>query len=388
MRKTLALALALVNDGRARAAGCMLAIMLTFALFGLTSAVDAAFRSGVRGADDRVLIVAHRNSRQLSLPAAYAVRIAALPGVSAVSGRQWFGGWHADPGNAFAQYLVEPVRDLAVHRNVLSPAAQAAFAQRGDSVVVGRTLAERFGWHEGQQVRLTSTTWPAPDGNDDWDFVLAGVFEPDPDGSGATDANVMLINRRAFDERIAYATNLVGWFVVRLRPEADSAPVIAAIDALFAQEASPTVTSTERVYAAHMLRQLGDVGAIATNVSFAIFAALFLATLLYFLQSIMGNMARIAILRALGFEFRRLVVLVGCGTLSMCVSAAALGMALAAIGVRVLAPKLAGVIPGMTLTLGAFGLAAVICLALAGSATALSAWRLRGFNIADLRRAA
>ena len=66
MRKTLALALALVNDGRARAAGCMLAIMLTFALFGLTSAVDAAFRSGVRGADDRVLIVAHRNSRHIT----------------------------------------------------------------------------------------------------------------------------------------------------------------------------------------------------------------------------------------------------------------------------------------------------------------------------------
>lgn len=389
MTKALALAWALVNTGRGRAAGCMLAIAVTFLLFGVTAAVDSGFGSGVHGADERALIVAHRASRQLSLPASYGKRIAALPYVAASSGRQWFGGWFGDAGNQFAQYVVDPAADLAARDgNRLSSTARATFLQRGDSVIVGRRLADRFGWHEGQRIRLESTAWTSTDGNAAWDFVIAGIFDPAPAGAGQSDANVMLINRRSFDERLPYARNLVGWYIVRLKPSVDSAAALRDIDALFAQEPAPTVTSTERAYAMHMLRQLGDVGAIAIAVSFAVFAALFLATSMYFFQSIMANQARISILRALGFDLFRLSKLVWLGTTCMCLVSAAAGTGLAAIAVNLLTTRVADVLPGLALPGGAVLVAVGVSLLLATVGAGLAAWRMRTFNVADLRSGA
>lgn len=364
----------------------MLAICVTFLLFGVTAAVDSGFSVGVHGADERALIVAHRNSRQLSLPASYGNRIAALPFVAAISGRQWFGGWFGDPGNQFTQYVVDPKADLAAHdANRLSSTARATFLQRGDSVIVGRRLADRFNWHEGQRIRLESTAWIPTDGNSAWNFVIAGIFEPEATGAQASDANVMLINRQSFDERLPYARNLVGWYIVRLNSGADSAASIRAIDTLFAQESAPTVTSTERAYAMHMLRQLGDVGAVAIAVSFAVFVALFLATAMYFFQSVMSNKARISILRALGFDFFRLASLVWLGTTCMCLAAAAVGIGFAAIAVQLIADRVADVLPGMTLPGHAVLVAAGIAMLLATLGAGLAALCIRTFNVADLR---
>lgn len=386
MTKMLALALALVNTGRGRAVGCMFAIGVTFLLFGVTAAVDSGFSSGVHSADERTLIVAHRASRQLSLPASYGRRIDALPFVAASSGRQWFGGWFGEPRNQFTQYVVDPVADLAAHEgNRLSRPARATFLQRGDSVIVGRHLADRFGWHEGQRIRLESTAWTSMDGDGTWDFLIAGIFDPASAEAGQSDTKVMLINRRSFDERLPYARNLVGWYIVRLKPGVNSADAISTIDALFAQESAPTVTSTERAYAMHTLRQLGDVGAIAIAVSFAVFAALFLATSMYFFQSIVANRARISILRALGFGLFRLSRLVWLGTTCMCLVSAAAGMALAALAVSLLSTRVADVLPGLELPGQAVLVAAAISILLAAVGTGLAAWRMRTFNVADLR---
>ena len=84
------LAVSLVHRGRVRSIGCWLSISVTFLLYGATVAFNQSFLDPVGLSSDSRLIVAHRHSRQQSLPLRYLNKILAVPGVKEVSPRQSF----------------------------------------------------------------------------------------------------------------------------------------------------------------------------------------------------------------------------------------------------------------------------------------------------------
>jgi putative ABC transport system permease protein len=360
------------NGPRWRSWSCGLSIAASFALFGLAAAIDWGLSHSTRPTSDDRLVVVNALAMSQSLPMDYLEQISAIDGVAGVAPRQWFGGWFRTPHNSFVQYVVNPVRDLNVHPEYRMPEqARVAFLAGGRAVLVGKALAGRFNWNEGDIVTLTTEMWPQPDGSDRWTFTIAGVFGVDSRVGAATpDTHVMLIDHAFFSQLLPYARHLAGWFVVKLKKDADPDLVSRLIDRQFAVTSAPTQTSTERLFSMRLARQLGDASAIAIFVAGAIAIVLFFTTSLFFFQNTANDKARLRLLHALGFTRGRICVYLAAGAQAQCLLFALAGLAIAAFLVPIIASVFSSVVPGIFLPAERIvvGLAVAATLGTAGAA--------------------
>lgn len=370
----------LTHGGLVRASFCAIAIMLAFFLFVLTDAIGSRLERGnIGGGDDRLMVV-HKFALSESLPAAYRDRIAAVPGVTAVAPRHLFNGWFRDATNNFTQYLVDPVRDLALHPEYAMPVAQRdAFLAGGKGVLVGQTLARRYGWKVGDNLSLGST-WLHGSSVETLAVTVVGIFEAAPQAR-QVDTDVMLIDKAYFSEVVPFARNLVGWFVVGRAPGSVAPQVAGAIDALFEHDSAPTATSTERAMSQRMAQQLGDVTRIGLASSIASFWSLMFAVGLYFWQNMTQRAQHIAVLRAIGFTHLRLFGALLGGSMMLSVGAALAGCLLAALALPLVASELDKVLPGIEMDARTWYRAVAIMLMLGLFGACLAALRMR-FNTA------
>src|SRR5262245_26291699 len=119
--------------------------------------VLAAINYSLEAASGQRLWTRHAVSLIFSLPLSYKSRIAAVPGVTGVATANWFQGVYKDRKNFFANFAVDPEDYLALYPEFQIPADQrAAFLADRRGALVGRSLADRFGWKVGDQVQLES----------------------------------------------------------------------------------------------------------------------------------------------------------------------------------------------------------------------------------------
>ena len=191
----------------------LLSIFIAFLLFGILMTIRTSFSLGVdvAGADRLVLI--HKVSLIMPLPVSYQNRLQQTRGVELASHQTWFGGVYQDPSNFFANIAVEPDRFLKIYPEFRLPAEQAE-AWRGDrqGAIVGRDLADRFGWKIGDRVPLTATIWQPKHGGTTWEFNIVGIY----DGDEGVDKTQMFFRYDYLDENRAQGKGLVGWYVVRI----------------------------------------------------------------------------------------------------------------------------------------------------------------------------
>ena len=379
MKLFLSLASTLVRRGTARSLGCWLSILVAFILYGAASALNRSLvdptelRSGDR------LIVAHRHSRQQSLPLQYLAKIEAVAEVNAVSPRQTFGGWYQKPEQTFSQYIVDPERDLAVHQlKGLTAAQERLFLSSGDSVLVDQKLAERFGWRVGQRIRLGTSTWRQADGSDVWDFLIAGIYHGES-------SDTMLIARDYFVSKVPYAANLVGWYVVKCERSATPADIADQIDTMFSQNAAPTLTSSARAYSMYMARQFGEFGRVSIHVAFAVFVSLVISTSLFFLQSVSANKAQFAMLRVVGVPLPNVVGLLLTGTIMFCLPPALIGLALAQLATPIMARQVSEFLPGIMFSPATYGTGFIVAIVIALLSSVLIYRAVNGYSIEDLQ---
>ena len=144
--------------------GLAIAVM-AFAM--IRTAVDAWYYGAEASAPDR-LVSRNAVSIIFPLPLSYKEKIAQIDGVVGLSHGQWFAGVYVDPKNFFAQFAVDHTTFFDLYPEyVLPPEQMEAFLQERNAVIVGRKLADRFGWSLGDPVRLTGTIFPG-----DWDFIV------------------------------------------------------------------------------------------------------------------------------------------------------------------------------------------------------------------------
>ena len=176
----------------------ILSVFVAFLLFAMLSAVGYAFKSGEQVADAERLVIIDKISLINSLPQAYKNRIAATPGVQAIVGASWFGGYYQDPRNQFGQFPTDPYAYFSMYPELKMPQEQLeAWARNRQGAVIGREIAEQYGLKIGDRIPLQSTIWPMMDGSRTWEFDIVGIFESDdPRGSTA----FMLFHYDFFDE--------------------------------------------------------------------------------------------------------------------------------------------------------------------------------------------
>src|SRR3954471_6710518 len=104
------------------------------------------------------LIARHKVSLTNPLPASHGPRIAALPGVVAVSAWSWFQGVYIDnkPENFFARFAVDPAEIHKVRQDYTAPAEQwVAFEHTRTGCAIGRAIADKHHFKIGSRINIT-----------------------------------------------------------------------------------------------------------------------------------------------------------------------------------------------------------------------------------------
>lgn len=362
---------------RTRTVLTLLSIVIAFLLFGLLQGVNSAFSRGVAGANIDRLYVQSRISFTEPLPAADLPQIEAVPGVATVAYATWFGTYFQDPKNFVFSFPVDPDRYFTVYPEMKLPADQlAALEHTRTGAVVGRALADKYGWKIGDKVPLHSQIWVQKGGTSDWTFDIVGIYEQPDD---ANQASQFLFNHTYFDEARSFSKGKIGWYIVKIGDPSKATEVAGNIDKLFANSPDETKTVTEKENAQSFLKQIGDINFIVDAIVGAVLFTLLFLTGNMMMQSVRERIPEFAVLKTLGFSDTGVLSLVLAESLLLCLVAGAIGLAIAA----AIFPMLKGVIgvvklPAMVLVIGF-----VIAVLLALISGLPPAWRAKRLNIVD-----
>lgn len=360
-----------------------LSIVVSFLLYGLLTAFNQAFYSGVEVAGADRLVSTGKYSLTQVLPYSHYQQIRNVDGVALATHQTWFGGVYQAERNFFAQFPADTETYLDLYPEIILPAAQReALRTTKTGVIVARTLADRFGWKVGDRIPIRSTIWPRADRSKAWEFDLVGIFDTaNPAERGQFE--MMLIRHDYFDDARLYARGTVGWFITRVSDPSQVAEVARRIDALFANSPNPTRTQTEKAFNQAFVKQMGDIGFIVTSIMGAVLFTLLMLTGNTMMQSVRERVPELAVLKTIGFGDAQVLGLVLAESALLCLLSAALGIGLAALVVPALTPHLPGGFAGMELKpaamLQGMGIAALLAL-LVGALPARRAMRLDVVN--------
>jgi len=215
-------------------------VITAVAFLFLRTVLTAWYASSEASSADRVVA---RNAISITqpLPLAYATRIAQVPGVTRLTWSNWFGGIYKDRKNFFAQFAIDAASALEVFDIRFVQGSKQDFLADRNSCIVGKGLAEKFGWKVGDMVPLFSEIYPG-----DWKFRIAGVVEGADD---ASIANTMYFHWARLNEGLPdRIKNSVGVFTMKVANADDSPAVIRQIDSLFANSDAETHTETEKAF--------------------------------------------------------------------------------------------------------------------------------------------
>jgi putative ABC transport system permease protein len=355
----------------------ILSVFVAFLLFALLSAVGYAFKGGVDLADAERLIVIDKISLINPLPYSYMSRIAATAGVDSVTHASWFGGYYQEPRNQFAQFPVDPESYMSMYPEFRMPPEQLdAWKQNRVGAVVGRELADAYGWKVGDRIPINATIWTRRDGERTWEFDIEGIFESD-DARGNT--ALLLFHYDYFDEARTFGQGTVGWYILRVARGADPVQVANAIDAQFANSPSETETSTEAAFAQSFAKQFGNIALIVTLILGAVFFTLLLVSGNTMSQSVRERIAELAVLKTLGFGDRSVLGIVLSESVLIMSIGGLVGLGVGWILVQGVAEQFGAFLPGVYLspTAIAAGIATMIAAGvLSGIFPAIKAMRL------------
>jgi putative ABC transport system permease protein len=278
----------------------MVGLIVAISAFGLLRTVVDAWYAGADGTSNTRLITRSAIAVGAPLPLYYADRIKKVDGVTGVTWINWFGGIYIDRRNFFARFAVDGNSYFKMYPEyILSDEEKAAFMADRQGAVVGRKLAQRFGWKIGDTIPLSGTVYP---GN--WNFTIRGIYH----GTDArTDESLMMMHWSLLAESVrkrlgnAMASQ-VGIYMVNIKDPGRASVISQEVDALFRNSVAETRTETEKAF------QLGIVS-MSEAILMAVRAVSFVVILI--IMAVMANtmtmtarerLAEYATLKALGFS--------------------------------------------------------------------------------------
>lgn len=352
---------------RLRAALTVFGVAVAVLAFGLLQTLVDAWHAGVSAAAANRLVTRSAISLTFSLPIAYMGKIRALENVGTVSHMTWFGGIYVDRKNFFANFAVEPRSFLAVYPEFLvSEGERDAFLRDRKGCLVGRALAERFGWAVGDAVTLRGTIYSG-----EWPMTVRGIYRGRDPG---TDESQFFFHYDYLNERLKERTprraNQVGIFVVEIRSGDQAAEISAAVDALFRNSLAETLTETERAFQLGFVAMSEAILNAIRLVSLVIIVIIMAVVANTMVMSVRERMHEFAVFKTLGYGGGYLAGLILGESLVICAAGGAIGVAATFPALGVLAGYVSIIFPVLELSAATLwlDLAAVLLVALVAAA--------------------
>ena len=283
---------------RLRTALTVVGLVVAISAFGLLRTLIGAWYAGVEASSSTRLVARNAVSLTFTMPISYAQRMKAVDGVTTVSWANWFGGVYQTERNFFPQFAVEPSTYLALYPEYQLPEAQRlAFLKDRQGAIVGRKLAQQYGWKIGDQIPLRGTIYPGT-----WTFTLRGIW------TGAqkkTDESQMLFNFNYINETIKQRYpgrgDNIGAFVVGIDNPQNAALISRRIDAEFANSLAETLTETEAAFQLSFVSMSEAILVAIQAVSFIIIVIIMAVMANTMTMTARERLAEYATLKALGF---------------------------------------------------------------------------------------
>src|SRR5206468_12293603 len=273
-------------------------IVVAITAFGLLRTIVDAWYAGANASSSARLVTRNAVSLVFSMPITYAQKIRQVPGVASVALANWFGGVYVSERNFFPQFAISAPPYLDMYPEfILSPEERKAFLTDRIGAIVGRKLANQYGWKVGDQIPLRGTIFPGT-----WTFNLRAIY----DGAERTTNETQLLFHWSYLNESLKKTfprraDQTGAFVTRLSDPSQAAAVSQEIDATFKNSLAETLTETENAF------QLGFVS-MSEAILLAIQAVSFVVIVI--IMAVMANTmamtarerrSEYATLKALGF---------------------------------------------------------------------------------------
>ena len=292
-------------------------------LFSVLVLVKHAFVGGgdVAGVD-RVVVI-NRVSLIQPLPFSYRDRILRIPGVKRVTFDNWFGGVYQDQKNSFAQFAIDIENQREVFPELAVPDDQwQAFVKDRQGAIVGAATARRFGFKVGDHIPLKGTIFPGT-----WDFNIDGIYHGKRPGDDETQ---FWFHWKYLEERFPEPMKgQVGWYTVQVENPDDAVRIVKAIDAEFANSPYETHTDTEKAFFASFAKQIGNIGFLVSAIGSIVFFTLLLVTGNTMAISVRERMGELAVLKAVGYSDRFVMLLVLAESMVIAAVGGVLGLGLA-----------------------------------------------------------
>jgi len=283
-------------------AGLAIAVMA----YGLLQTVVDAWYAGAAAASGTRLITRNAISLATFLPVSYEARIRGVDGVTRVARANWFGGIYQEPKNFFAQFAVSDNYLDLYPEFVLPEAERVAWLRDRKGCLVGRQLADLYGFKVGDVLPIRGTIYPGT-----WEFVIRGIF----DGSDPSKITRQMMfhwdylnetMRRTAPRRAAQ----VGIYLVGIDNIDNAAAISGEIDAVFRNSLAETLTETEQAFQLGFVAMSDQIVAAIRIVSYVVILIILAVMANTMAMSARERTSEYATLKALGFGPPFLVLLI------------------------------------------------------------------------------
>jgi putative ABC transport system permease protein len=292
-------------------------------LFGVLAVVRHAFSGGIDIAGADRLVVINRTSIIQPLPLAYADKIRRISGVKEITYANWFGGVYQDERNFFAQFAIDVDNQRKVYPEFAIPDNQwQTFVNDRQGAIAGAATAKRFGWKIGDRIPIKGTFLGGV-----WEFNLDGIYHGTRQ---ADDETQFWFHWKRLDEQVpAQYKSHVGWYTIKVEHPDDSLRVSRAIDSEFSNSAFETHTDTEKAFAAGWVKQFGNIQFLIMAIGSVVFFTLLLVTGNTMAIAVRERTGELAVLKAVGYSDRFVLLFVLFESLFIALLGGALGLGLA-----------------------------------------------------------
>jgi putative ABC transport system permease protein len=351
--------------------------------YGLLQTVIDAWYAGAAAASNGRLITRNAISLVFPLPVSYQGRIGGVDGVVKVARSNWFGGIYQEPKNFFAQFAISD-NFLDMYPEFIIPLEQrAAWLRDRKGCLVGRQLANQFGFKVGDVIPIKGTIFPGT-----WEFTVRGIFD------GIDDTKVtrqMYFHWDYLNETMRKSAprraEQVGVYVIGIDNPDNAAGISRDVDAVFKNSLAETLTETEQAFQLGFVAMSNEIIAAVRIVSYVVILIIMAVMANTMAMSARERTSEYATLKALGFGPGFLALLIFGESFAICAIGGGAGLLLTPPVATVFKQVVGGIFPIFKVS-GQTVLLQIACaLVVALAAAIVPAWRAARVHIVEGLRA-
>jgi len=323
-----------------RTTSTVAAMAICIFLFCTLQSVLAEINALLAASNASRLITRHAVSLVFQVPLAYGPRIQAVPGVKSVANTTWFGGslpakkeGKADPeaeatmdwSNFFPNMAVDEAYFAMSPEFQIPPDQFQAYLQDMQGAVVGRKLADKFGWKIGDRFFLESFIPAYRKREGPFEFVVRAIADTDAAKYPGTDTGIMFFQYKYLYESTGRRLN-AGTYTVEIDDPSRAGAISKAIDAQFENSDAQTHTETEQAFRAGFIAMAGNLALLLNGIGLAVSFTILLVTANTMSMAVRERRTEIAVLKTLGFPSAHVMGLVVAEAVALGVLGGALGI--------------------------------------------------------------